>query len=138
MIPKVWSVESLILTNQTKEQFTSRFRKVIFHKDFQYLLLQQQDQFKVMKIKCCEEVVKLREANKDECMELEEYLQKWHVKALVDSMDSNEEYWVVGISFNKVVHKGCFSSEYRISDGNPLDILPYIIQTGAEHVYFSK
>ncbi|MEK5358221.1 hypothetical protein [Paenibacillus sp. FSL L8-0709] len=49
-----------------------------------------------------------------------------------------EEFWVVGISFNKVENNDGYSSEFRISGEKPIDILPYIIQTGAEHVFFSE
>lgn len=134
MIPKVRSVESLILMNQTTEQFAVQFRKIIFHKGSQFLLLQQKEQHTVMKIKYCDSGYKLVGADREEYEELSGYFHG----IMVNSRDSEEEYWVVGIGFNKLENQDGMSSEFRISNEKPLDVLPYIIQTGAEYVYFSE
>ncbi|SDJ44773.1 hypothetical protein [Paenibacillus naphthalenovorans] len=134
MIPKVRSVESLILMNQSSVQLAVRFRKIIFHKGSQFLLLQQKEQHTVMKIKCCDNAYKLIGANREEYEELSGYFQG----IPVNLTDTEEEYWVVGIGFNKVENQKGMSTEFRISNEKPLDVLPYIIQTGVEHVFFSE
>ncbi|ASS68154.1 MULTISPECIES: hypothetical protein [Paenibacillus] len=138
MIPKVRSVESLILTNQSSDQFVAQFRKIIFHNGAQFLILQRNDKQKVLKIKCCDDAVKLIGPKKEEFEELIDYFREGHTKTQASPIDSDEEYWVIGISFNKVETKGGLSLEFKISDEKPIDILPYIIQTGAEHVFFSE
>ncbi|MFC0211378.1 hypothetical protein ACFFK0_02760, partial [Paenibacillus chartarius] len=54
------------------------------------------------------------------------------------SKSPEEEYWAVGISYNTSQNANGVISEFTISNERPLDILPYIIQTGAEHVFFSE
>ncbi|MCY9661982.1 hypothetical protein P5G65_33870 [Paenibacillus chondroitinus] len=137
MIPKVRSVESLILSNRSSEQFAVRFRKIIFHKDAQFLILQWEEEQHVMKIKSCNGAVKLIESTKEEFDELIGFLREGYAKTSSDP-DLAEEFWVVGISFNKVENNDGYFSEFRISDEKPIDILPYIIQTGVEHVFFSE
>lgn len=137
MIPKVRSVESLILTNQSSEQFTVRFRKIIFHKDTQFLILQRAEEHYIMKIKSCNGTVKLIESTKEEFDELVGFLREGYAKTS-SAPDLAEEFWVVGISFNKVENNNGCSSEFMISGEKPIDILPYIVQTGAEHVFFSE
>lgn len=137
MIPKVRSVESLILTNHSSEQFTVRFRKIIFHKDAQFLILQKAEEHYIMKIKSCNGTVKLIESTKEEFDELVGFLREGYEKSS-SAPDLAEEFWVVGISFNRVENNNGCSSEFIISGEKPIDILPYIVQTGAEHVFFSE
>ncbi|MCK8489242.1 hypothetical protein M0651_18885 [Paenibacillus sp. MBLB2552] len=136
MIPKVRSVETLILTNQSSVQFAVRFRKIIFHKDAQFLIIQREEEQHVIKIKSCNGRVKLIVPTKEEYAELIGFLPEGYAETLSDP-NFAEEFWVVGISFNKAENNDEYSSEFRISDQKPIDILPYIIQTGAEHVFFS-
>ncbi|CAM4038252.1 hypothetical protein COLU111180_20450 [Cohnella lubricantis] len=137
MIPKVRSVESLILANKSSEQFAVRFRKIIFHKDAQFLILQREEEQQVMKIKSCNGTVKLIEPIKEELDAIIDYFHEGYAQTSPD-LKLTEEYWVVGISFNKVENKGDYSTEFMISGEKPIDILPYIVQTGAEHVFFPE
>jgi hypothetical protein len=120
--------------NQSEDRYTVRFCKIIFHKGFQFLLIQHKDQHVVMKIKCCDSVCKLVGVNKGEYEELRGY---YHGIPVILT-NSEEEYSVVGIGFNKVEKQGVVSTEFRISNDKPLDVLPYLIQTGDEHVFFSE
>lgn len=137
MVPKVKTVESLIISNKLLEQLVCRFRKIIFYKDAQYLLLQLNDHWKILKTKdnCGE--LNLIEIGCKEYDDLKDQIEYLHDKVPISLTETEEEYWVVGISFNRLQNECSITSEFKISE-KPLDILPYIIQTGAEYVFFSE
>ncbi|KIL35624.1 hypothetical protein SD70_32040 [Gordoniibacillus kamchatkensis] len=138
MIPKVRSVESLILSNQSSEQFIFQFNKLIFLRNAQYLFLQQKECRKILKIKYCDGGLKLIGISRDEYTDLKDHIHWSHNDTSEISKSPEEEYWAVGISYNTSQNANGVISEFTISNERPLDILLYIIQTGAEHVFFSE
>lgn len=132
LIPKVHSVEFLLLANDSEEHFIVRFRKVVFHKGSSFLLVQQKHHHFFLKVKSCGGTCKLVGLDKEEYRELRTYFQGvgFH------EQEGDEEYNVIGIEFNRVEGHRRMNTEFRISDGRSLDILPYVVQTGAEFVHF--
>ncbi len=138
MISKVISVETLILSNELSNQIAVRFRKILFHKGSQYLLVEQQEHWKILKAKYVEGALKLIGISKDEYKNLQSHFHWLNHEIERDLIYSEEVYWALGISFNKLASKNSTVSEFKISNGKPLDILPYILQTGDGHVFFSE
>ncbi len=138
MIPKIVSVETLILTNKLCEQTAVRFRKVLFHKESQYLLVEEEEGQKVLKAKYIEDELRLITIRLGEYTDLQNHFHWLNDEFERTLTNSDEEYWVLGISFNKMVREDSAVSEFKISNEKALDILPYILQTGDGHVFFSK
>ncbi|OUS78136.1 hypothetical protein B1748_05075 [Paenibacillus sp. MY03] len=138
MIPKIISVETLILTNKLQEWTAVYFRKILFHNESQYLLVEQQESRKILKAKFIEGELRLITINLEEYTDLQNHFNWLNYEFERSSTTSEEEYWVLGISFNKMVSKDSTVSEFKISNEKPLDILPYILRTGDGHVFFSK
>lgn len=138
MIPKIVSVETLILTNKLNEQTAVRFRKVLFHKESHYLLVEEEEGWKVLKAKYIEDELRLITIRLDEYLDLQNHFYWLNDEFERTLTNSEEEYWVLGISFNKMVREDSAVSEFKISNEKALDILPYILQTGDGHVFFSK
>ncbi len=137
MISKVISVEKLILSNNLSQQIAVRFQKIPFHKGSQYLLLEQQEHRKIVKIKYIEGALKLIEVSMDEYTDLKNHFN-WLNHEYDRNLTNSEEYWAMGISFNWLENKNSTISEFKISNEKLLDILPYILQTGDGHVFFSE
>jgi len=138
MIPKVQNVESIIIRNHLDEQSIFKFHRVVFYNDNQYVLLYRSDCSKILKSVYRAGFLLLVDITEDEYKELGLHFQWLHSSCWRASRHTDEEYWVVGISFNKYESENRFYSEFKISDKKPLDILPFIVQTGAENVIFSK
>lgn len=138
MIPKIVSVETLILTNKLYEQTAVRFRKILFHKESQYLLVEEQEGRKILKAKYIEDELRLISIRLDEYTDLQNHFHWLNDEFERTLTNSEEEYWVLGISFNKMVREDSAVSEFKISNEKSLDILPYILQTGDGHVFFSR
>ncbi|TDF95457.1 hypothetical protein [Paenibacillus piri] len=137
MIPKVSKVDSIILADNMG-QAAYKFKKIIFHKDRQYLLLHQEDNFQLLRTRYDDGFLKLIEVSNKEYQELKDlgwldFDQPNH------NFNSNREFSVTGICFNRLGNESSMIIEYKSSSiEKPLDILPYIVQTGAEHVFFSE
>ncbi|MFH5181444.1 hypothetical protein ACHHV8_01665 [Paenibacillus sp. TAB 01] len=137
MIPKVRNVETVILENQLSEQSAFKFKSVIFHKYIQYVLLQQNASYRILKTTYVDKDLKLIGPSYEEISDLTEDLVKSGINLEMILLEPDLEYWVVGISFNKSVNPCRMNIEFKLSE-KPLDILPYIVQTGADHVLFSE
>lgn len=138
MIPKVQNVESIIIRNHSDQQSIFKFRRVVFYNDHQYVFLDRPDCSKILKAVYKSGSLLLVDVTEDEYIDLNLHVQWPHSDSCRESIHTNEEYWVVGISFNKYESENRFYSEFKISDEKPLDILPFIVQTGVENVIFSK
>lgn len=138
MIPKVRNVESIIIRNHTNEQSIFKFRKVVFYNDNQYVLLYRSDCSKILKAVYKDGFLLLVDITEDEYKELGLHFQWLYCSSWRLTRGTVEEYRVVGISFNKYESQNRYYSEFKISDEKPLDILPFIVQTGVENVIFSK
>ncbi|WP_173189707.1 hypothetical protein [Paenibacillus alginolyticus] len=137
MIPKVSNVDSLILADNAGQEIY-KFKKVIFHKDAQYLLLLQREGYKILKTRYDAKHLKLIEIRSEEFQQLRD-LRLLDFDRPERDQESIGEFMVTGISFNKLGNEGGMFVEFKIASiERPLDILPYIVQTGAEHVFFSE
>ncbi|KZS47055.1 hypothetical protein AWU65_14535 [Paenibacillus glucanolyticus] len=137
MIPKVSNVDLLILADNAGQEIY-KFKKVIFHKDTQYLLLLQQEGYKILKTRYDAKHLKLIEISNEEFQQLRD-LRLLDFDQPERDHESIGEFMVTGISFNKQGNEGGMLVEFKIASiERPLDILPYIVQTGAEHVFFSE
>ncbi|MGM1050532.1 MAG: hypothetical protein ACQEXX_31055 [Bacillota bacterium] len=137
MIPKVSNVDSLILADNTG-QAVYKFKKIIFHKDRQYILLHLEDHFQLLKPRYDDGFLKLIEVRNDEYRELKD-LGWLDYEQPKNNFNSDREFSVTGICFNRSGNENSMTLEFKISSiEKPLDILPYIVQTGVGHVFFSK
>ncbi|GKS09833.1 hypothetical protein YDYSY3_08330 [Paenibacillus chitinolyticus] len=138
MIPKVQNVESIIIRNHSDEQSIFKFHKVVLYNDNQFVLLYRSDCSKILKAVYKDGFLLLVDITEDEYKELGLHFQWMLCSCWRLSRRTDVEYWVVGISFNKCESENLFYSEFKISDEKPLDILPFVVQTGVENVIFSK
>lgn len=139
IIPKVRNVDTLILENQLLEQIAFKFQKIIFYKNEQYVLLRQNEKYKMLRTRYEDGLLKLIEINNEELDNVKDYVDGLDFNIKMHYSNSSEEFWVTGICFNKSLNENCMDYEYKISSNErSLDILPYIVQTGAEHVFFSE
>ncbi|MGG1554091.1 hypothetical protein [Paenibacillus ferrarius] len=138
MIPKVHNVTTVILENQYAEQSAFTFVRVIFYHDLPYVFLQQFGFIKVLRAVYEKKVLRLIEPDHADIQEISSILENDLVNNEI-SPTCNEEYWVTGVSFNKTESQSQMNCEFKIASvEKPLDLLPYLIQTGAEHVLFSE
>ncbi|WP_159887970.1 DUF6042 family protein [Paenibacillus puerhi] len=121
MIPKVSNVDALILSNNNG-QATYNFKKVIFHKDAQFLLLHQGENYKVLKTRYDDEHLKLIDISNEEFQELSD-LRLLDMDRPERDHELIDEYSVTGISFNKQGNESGMFVEYKFASiERPLDI----------------
>lgn len=101
-------------------------------------MLYQSEHYKILRTRYDNESLRLVEISNEEYIILKE-LGWLDFDTPKYYSNLQEEFWVTGICFNKFEKENRMTVEYILSSiERPLDVLPYIVQTGAEHVFFSE
>lgn len=131
MITNVYNVKSIILLNGEGTRSSFSFKKIIFSQENCYLAFEHQGEVYAYKLSIVDEEVFLDPLDDNDNSILSKILSS-NIKQDV------QRYWAVGISYNETSSQNSTSTRFKISNHDqPLDILPFLLQTGVNSIEIS-
>ncbi|MCY9698317.1 hypothetical protein [Paenibacillus alginolyticus] len=132
MLPKVYNVKSIILLSEKGERDCYSFERIIFETESCYLVFKHDSEFYVYKLNLAENQLFMDPAEI-------EYIEQLSKTLSIDIKQDNLRHWAVGISYNETSSENKISTLFKISNQDqPLDILPFLLQTGEDSIYFRQ
>lgn len=128
MITNVYNVKSIILLNGEGKRNSFFFKKIVFSQEDCYLAFEHRSEVYAYKLNIVDGKVYLDPINDNDSSKISKIL-------LTNIKKADQRYWAVGISFNETITQNSISTRFKISNHDqPLDILPYLLQTGVNSI----
>ncbi|MCY9659522.1 hypothetical protein P5G65_23740 [Paenibacillus chondroitinus] len=131
MITTVFNVKSIILLNGEGVRSSFSFKKIIFSQENCYLAFEHQEEVYAYKLSIIDEKVFLDPIDDNDNCKISKLLS-------LCIKQCDQRHWAVGISYNETSSANSISTRFKISNHDqPLDILPFLLQTGANSIEIS-
>ncbi len=129
------NIQSLVLLNIDNEQFIYKFYKLLLNDSDQFILISRNESLFCFRVHCFEDKMSLQSISSEESSRIEELLA--NIQEITFESGPPKTYRVVGFSYNHFESSLSSQTKFKISNNNqPINILPYIMQTGADNIIF--
>lgn len=132
MVKKIYNVKSIVLINSKENKLIVKFEKLLFYNENCFISFNINGLNYIFKVILIEEDVYLDPVSDEELILISNIIT-------TETMRFSERMWAVGISYNEFSGPDFCSTRFKISNNNkPIDILPYLLQTGEHSIDFSN